>query len=141
MAQGRPYDFFDHTADIGIRATSQTLAELFVQLAQGLTELLVEDSELKPQQSRPIQLTADGADSLLLAWLQELLFWFSTERFLPVQYALDEVTETSLRGEVRGDIFDPARDAQGREVKAITRHLLEVRRRDGMWHGQVIVDI
>ncbi|MBI2495250.1 MAG: archease [Candidatus Omnitrophica bacterium] len=74
MAQGRPYDFFDHTADIGIRATSQTLAELFVQLAQGLTELLVEDSELKPQQSRPIQLTADGADSLLLAWLQELLF-------------------------------------------------------------------
>ncbi|MBI3010921.1 MAG: archease [Candidatus Omnitrophica bacterium] len=42
---------------------------------------------------------------------------------------------------MRGDTFDPARHVQGREVKAITRHLLEVRRRDGMWHGQVIVDI
>ena len=70
-----------------------------------------------------------------------MLFWFSTERFLPVEYALDEVTETSLRGTVRGDVFDPARHAQGREVKAITRHFLEVRREGGVWHGQVIVDI
>jgi len=137
----RGYDFFDHTADIGIRARGATLAELFVRLARGLTELLAEDSALKPQQARAIQLTATDAGSLLLAWLQELLFWFSTERFLPVQYALDEVTETALKGTVRGDFFDPVRHAQGREVKAITRHLLEVRRRDGMWYGQVIVDI
>lgn len=141
MAQGRPYDFFDHTADIGIRARGATLAELFVQMAQGLTELLAEDTVLAPRQTRSVRLTALDAPSLLLVWLQELLFWFSTERFLPVQYALDEVTETALQGTVRGDTFDPARHVQGREVKAITRHLLEVRRRDGMWHGQVIVDI
>ena len=137
----KDYEFFDHTADIGIRAQGATLAELFVRLAHGLTELLAEDSKLTPRQARPIQLSATNAGSLLLAWLQELLFLFSTERFLPVEYGLEEVTETSLRGEVRGDTFDPARHAQGREVKAITRHLLEVRRRDGMWHGQVIVDI
>jgi len=137
----KDYEFFDHTADIGIRAQGATLAELFVRLAHGLTELLAEDSKLTPRQARPIQLSATNAGSLLLAWLQELLFLFSTERFLPVEYGLEEVTETSLRGEVRGDTFDPARHAQGREVKAITRHLLEVRRRDGMWYGQVIVDI
>lgn len=135
------YAFFDHTADIGIRATGQTLAELFVQVAQGLTELLAEDTDLKPRQAKAIRLAAPDPASLLLAWLQELLFWFSTERFLPVEYALDEVTETALRGTVRGDTFDPARHAQGREVKAITRHLLEVRREGGVWHGQVIVDI
>ena len=78
---------------------------------------------------------------LLLAWLQELLFWFSTDRFLPVEFALDEVTPTVLRGQLRGDTFDPTRHAQGREVKAITHHLLEVRQRDGIWYGQVIVDI
>lgn len=135
------YAFFDHTADIGIRAEGKTLAELFARLAHGLTELLAEDTDLKPRQAKAIQLTAPDAASLLLTWLKELLFWFSTERFLPVEYALDEVTETVLRGTVRGDTFDPARHVQGREVKAITRHLLAVRRRDGMWHGQVIVDI
>lgn len=137
----KDYEFFDHTADIGIRAQGTTLAELFAQMAQGLTELLAEDTVLTPQQMRSVRLTALDAPSLLLAWLQELLFWFSTERFLPVEYALDEVTETSLRGTVRGDTFDPARHAQGREVKAITRHLLEVKQHNGRWHGQVIVDI
>ena len=134
------YEFFDHTADIGIKAQGTTLAELFVHLAQGLVELIAEDSALKPQHARKIQLFADDAESLLLAWLQELLFWFSTDRFVPVDYRI-EVTPTTVGGEVRGDTFDPARHPQGREVKAITRHLLQVQRHSGGWSGQVIVDI
>lgn len=135
------YAFFEHTADVGIRASGATLAEVFIRLAQGLMELLVEDSVLESEMSRTIQLSADEASSLLLIWLQELLFWFSTDRFVAVEYALDDVTPTSLRGTVRGGTFDPARHVQGREVKAITRHLLEVEQRNGVWHGQVIVDI
>ncbi|MBI4340914.1 MAG: archease, partial [Candidatus Omnitrophica bacterium] len=65
----------------------------------------------------------------------------STDRFLPVQYRLEQVTPTAIQGTVIGDRFDPARHVQGREVKAITRHLLQVEQRDGQWHGQVIVDI
>ena len=141
MANAKPYEFFDHTADVGLRAEAKTLAELFTRMAQGLTELIAEDSPLQPAISRSIRLTADSAEALLLAWLQELLFWFSTERFLPVQYELDEVSPTTLRGRVRGDTFDPSRHVQGREVKAITRHLLKVQQRNGTWYGQVIVDI
>ena len=141
MAHVKPYEFFDHTADIGLRASGATLAELFTRMAQGLTELIAEDSPLQPASSRSIRLTADSAEALLLAWLQELLFWFSTERFLPVQYELDEVSPTTLSGRVRGDTFDPSRHVQGREVKAITRHLLKVQQRNGTWYGQVIVDI
>ena len=137
----RGYEFFDHTADIGIRAEGATLEELFIRMAQGLTELIAEDSELKPAYTRPIQLTAADAESLLLVWLQELLFWFATDRFLPAEYALDTVSPISLRGEVRGERFDLSRHVQGREVKAITRHLLEVREHNGVWRGQVIVDI
>ncbi|MBI3997128.1 MAG: archease [Candidatus Omnitrophica bacterium] len=32
------YEFFDHTADIGIRAEATTLQALFVSMARGLTE-------------------------------------------------------------------------------------------------------
>ena len=135
------YTFFDHTADIGIRAQGSTLAEVFAQFARGLTSLIAEDSALEPRETRPIRLSAGDAESLLLTWLQELLFWFSTDRFLPVEYALEEVTPTLLRGVVRGERFDLSRHIQGREVKAITRHLLEVRHHGGGWQGQVIVDI
>ena len=135
------YDFFDHTADIGIRARGATLAELFVQLARGLTELIAEDSRLQPGETRDIRLTAADSEALALVWLQELLYWFSIDRFLPAAFELDEVTETSVRGSVRGERFDPSRHVQGREVKAITRHLLSVRRENGEWRGEVIVDI
>lgn len=135
------YEFFDHTADVGVMAQGATLEELFVHMAQGLVEVIAEDSVLKPQQTRFMQLSADSAESLLLRWMQAMHLWFSTDRFLPVSYALDEVTETSLRGTVRGDTFDPARHVQGREVKAITRHQLRVWQQDGLWRGQVIVDI
>src|SRR3989338_2181018 len=143
MVDGPLYEFFDHTADIGIRARGATLAELFEQLARGLTALIAEDSVLQPREARAIRLSAADAESLLLAWLQELLFWFSTDRFLPVDYALEEVTPTSLRGTVRGERFDPVRHVQGRggEGIAITRHRLSVRREDSAWTGEVIVDI
>ena len=137
----RGYEFFDHTADVGIRAEGATLAELCVQLARGLVELIAEDSRLAARESRTIELTAEDAESLVLAWLKELLFQFSSERFLPVEYALAEVTPTTLRGTIHGERFDPARHVQGREVKAITQHQFSVEQRNGRWHGQVIVDI
>ncbi len=137
----KDYEFFDHTADIGIRAEAPTLPALFMAMARGLTELIAEDSALQPRQQRTIELEAADVSGLLLVWLKELLFWFSTERFLPVEYPLREVTTTHLQGVVRGDTFSPARDVQGREVKAITRHGLNVEQRNGVWHAEVIVDI
>ena len=135
------YEFFDHTADVGIRAEGATLAELLVHLAQGLTELLVEESRIAPRQARAIELAADDAQTLALRWLQELLYWFSVDRFVPAAFSLREATPSGLRGEVRGEAFDPSRHQRGREVKAITRHLFQVREAGGRWEGQVIVDI
>ena len=135
------YEFLDHTADIGLRATGATLCELFIHAAQGLTALIAEDSTLKPTQIRAVQLSAPDVESLFLAWLQELLFWFSSERFLPVEYRLESVMPTGLRGQVSGDTFDPTRHAQGREVKAVTRHQLTVAQEAGGWRAQVLFDI
>lgn len=142
MAEGATgYEFFDHTADVGIRAEGRTLSELFVQIARGLAELIAEDSQLEPQETRSLTLSAEEPSLLLWKWLDELLVWFSTDRFLPVEFQMEEVTATSLKAAVRGNRFDPARHVQGREVKAITRHRLAVEQRNGVWHGQVIVDI
>lgn len=135
------YTFFEHTADVGIRAQAPTRAALFVQMARGLAWLIAEDSVLAPREERAVTLAAENVEQLLLVWLQELLLWFSTERFLPAEYALEIVSSTTLQGQVRGDIFDPTRHVQGREVKAITRHQLRVRQADDAWEAEAIVDI
>lgn len=135
------YELFEHTADIGIRAEASTIQELLVSMAHGLRELLAEDSPVRPQEQRTLQLAAEDADTLLLKWLQELLFWFSTDRFLPAEFIFQRATPTTVSATVKGSRFDPSRDTQGREVKAITRHQLEARQANGGWRGQVIVDI
>lgn len=142
IANHRKHEFFDHTADVGIRVRgATTLPELFAALARGLTELLVEDSQLTATQTRAVKLSAPDVESLLLVWLQELLFLFSTERFVPVDYEFDRLTSTTLTCRMAGETFDPVKHVQGREVKAITRHQLQVRQQNGQWSGQVVVDI
>ena len=141
MSNDKGYEFFDHTADVGIKANGQTLAELFIHCAQGLRELIAEDSHIGARQVKTIQLSAADVESLLLAWLKELLFWFSTERFLPDRYEFDEVTETVLRGRVSGEAFNPVRHVAGTEVKGITRHQFLVNRVNSVWQAQVIFDV
>jgi Uncharacterized conserved protein len=38
-----PHEVFEHTADLGIRVTADTLEELFAEAAAGLLEVLTED--------------------------------------------------------------------------------------------------
>lgn len=141
VAPASGYEFFNHTADIGIRAHAETLKDLFLVMAEALVKLIAEDSQRAAVEIRSVSLTGENAQELLFSWLKELLFLFSTDRFLPATYVFGVLTPTELRVTLHGRAFDPLRDIQGREVKAITRHLLEVRQRDGVWHGQVIVDI
>jgi SHS2 domain-containing protein len=137
----RGYEFLDHTADVGLRATGGSLTELFVHCAQGLVELVAEDSVIEPTEVRSVSLRAESVEPLLQAWLTELLVWFDTDRFLPSAFELEAVTETALGGRVRGGRFDPARHTSGVEVKGVTHHQFRVERAHGGWRAQLIFDV
>ncbi len=136
----KAFTFFEHTADVGMKAYGKTLEELFIHTAQGMVSLLVEDGTMGTDQTHPIQLSAESTDRLLVAWLKEVLFWFHTDRFLPGQYQLN-VTDTELRGTVDGERFDPAKHRPGTEIKGITYHQFQLTQRGGRWEAQVIFDV
>jgi SHS2 domain-containing protein len=137
----KPYEFFEHTADTGVRVYGKTLKDLFIHAAQGMTELLVENSLIAVTETRLIALSASSAEGLLRAWLKELLFWFATDRFLPGEYHLETITPTELRGRVLGERFDPARHAQGTEIKGVTYHWFRVEQTPSGWEAELIVDV
>ena len=141
MAAEQGYEFFEHTADVGMRASGGSLAELFAHAARGLVALVAEDSALRPVEARAVRLRAASVEALLHAWLTELLVWFDTDRFLPAEYALGSVSATALEGEVRGERFDPARHTSGTEVKGVTHHQFRVEPRDGKWTATIIFDV
>src|SRR5262245_31335476 len=105
--QGQGYEFFEHTADVGLRASGGSLADLFIHAAQGMAALLVERNQAGSRETRAMALQADSVDALLRAWLNEMLFWFHTDRFVASMYHIDRVTLTDLRARVHGGTFDP----------------------------------
>ena len=135
------YEFFEHTADTGLRAYGETLEELFIHAAQGLITLLVEDSSIAPKEVRPITLDAHSVEELLRLWLKELLFWFNTDRFLPGTYQLEEITGGALRARLTGERFDASRHMHGVEVKGVTYHEFRVTQTADGWEASIIFDI
>ena len=137
----RGFEFFEHTADVGLRVSGSTLAALFAHAAQGLVTLIAEDSTITRTDSRQVALSAGSVADLLRTWLTELIFWFDAQRFLPSAYDFQEVTETRLCGQVQGERFDPTRHTAGVEVKGVTRHQFAVEHRDALWTARIIFDV
>ncbi len=135
------YEFFEHTADVGLRAFGSTREELFLHAARGLVELLIEDSPVASTESKAIRLQEKSIEELLKRWLKELLFTFHTEHFLPAGCTFDALTDTELRGSLHGERFDPAKHRQGTEVKGVTSHQFHVQQTAHGWEASVIFDV
>jgi len=135
------FEFFEMTADEGLRAWGKSMGEAFIHAARGMFYLMVDPKGLRPQQLRQIQVTAKDREALLVAWLSELLYLYEVEDFLPVEYSIVGLNEQRLEAKVRGDILDPSRHSLKGLVKAATYHRLEVKEVDGKWQVQVVLDV
>src|SRR5690349_13726597 len=97
------YEVFEHTADVGLHVFGGTLPELFIHAAQGMESLLVPAEQMRVVSSR--QITVDGHDmiSLLIAWLNELIFLFDTEYLLFRDFGIETISDTQLTGWASGE--------------------------------------
>jgi SHS2 domain-containing protein len=135
------YEYFEHTADLGIRARAADLNGLFADAATALFAAVVDGLDtVRPV--RQVEITVDGTDPdyLLFDWLRELLFRLDADHLLLGKFDV-VVSETGLKATAWGEPLDPARHVLSHEVKAITYHGLRVEREGDGWIAEVIVDI
>lgn len=74
---------------------------------------------------------AKDMDSLMFHWLDEFLFGFNTEYFVPVRirvvdFHASEEGRFGITGVAVGGVFDAQRDVCGTEIKAITYSAMQV---------------
>jgi SHS2 domain-containing protein len=137
-----PYEFFEHTADIGVTVHGTTLAELFGHAAAALYEALGTFELAGPRTERVLALRADSAEDLLHDWLAELLYDLETRRVLYDQIDPIEATPASLSATLRGGTIDFDRSRTNEEIKAVTYHQLRVEQLPGgAWRATVIFDV
>jgi SHS2 domain-containing protein len=135
------YEYFEHTADLGIRARAPELNELFEEMARGLFAAIVEDlSTVRTDIAASIEFEGDDLEYLLFDWLRELLYRFDADHMLFSSFQV-VVNENGLRATAYGEYLDPARHVLSHEVKAVTYHTLRVEREGDEWVAEVIVDI
>ncbi len=135
------FEWFDHTADLGLRVRAHDLPTLFAEAARGLFATIVENPDaIGLVETQNVQLTGDAIDYLIFDWLQELIFLFDTQHLLLGGWQV-ELLPGRLRAVVQGEAWDPARHVLAHEVKAITYHGLKVQQESEGWLAEVILDI
>ena len=138
-----PYEFMDHTADIGVRIYGATLEELFQNAAKALYETLGRFAVKGEGVKREIKIEdAGGGEELLVEWLSELLFRFDAHGELYDRIDFDVLTPERLAARLQGAAVDLNHSEPNCELKAVTRHATQVKKMtDGSWQATVIFDV
>lgn len=138
----------DHTADLGIRVRAHSLAGLLDRAARGMLALALGEHDTgtaaanggtgqEPARHR-LELDADDAPILLVAWLREILFLFQVR---DVQYQSADFETLDERRLVATLHVTTAPGRRATELKGVTYHGLEVAERDGVWRATIIFDV
>jgi len=151
----------EHTADVGLRGFGKTPEELFAAMAVGMIRLILSpDSQVSHTEERHIEVEGYDPESLMVAWLSELLFQIYSEGFLPGGIQSIKIQEPenvsadsggySASAVISGEKFQPETHELVLEIKGVTYHMLKVERLDesgrdldpeAQWYAQVILDI
>jgi protein archease len=135
------FEFFEHTADLGLRVRAADLDGLFAEAGRALFSAIVEDlGTVVASQRLEIRIAGADKEYLLFDWLKTLLYHFDAEHLLFSRFKA-KVGGDGLEGAAWGEPMDPARHEPNHEVKAITYHGLKVENTAGGWLAEVIVDI
>ena len=136
----RNFDFFEHTADIGIRGYGKTYLEALEGVARGMFTHICNSSHMDEPLKKKFEISANTQEDLVIRFLNKLILIFETEHFVPVKYELIQFTPHTLQAILHGDTLDPAKHPVHAEVKAATYHNLKISQSPD-WMIQVIVDV
>lgn len=141
MAPAARFEHFVHGADIGVRGIGATLEEAFAQAARALTAVMVDPETVAPRETVTIACSAPDRETLLVDWLNALLFETATRHMLFAQFAV-RIEGDRLEATAAGEPIDPARHQPAVEVKGATMTELAVRPLpEGGWLAQCVVDV
>ena len=137
----RAFEVIDHTADVGIIAYGTDMKQIFSNAAFGLFSLITAPESIGEELQRKLEVVAEHRDSLLVEWLNELIYLFDAEHLLFNRFDIDSLTGNKLKATCYGEKFDPLRHKLKLGVKAATYHMLRLDKHSNAYRAHVLFDI
>ena len=140
--QMKPYEYVEHTADMGLLVRGKSLPDLLKNAAQGLFETIAVVDTVDETDAVTIHLMAESVEELFVAWLDELIFRHETEEIFFKRADIQQCSDTEVLATVYGEPVNFDKHEVYTEIKSVTYHQLQVVRKcDGSWFAQVIFDL
>jgi SHS2 domain-containing protein len=117
----------DHPSDVGIYAFGRTQKELFENAAYGMFSLMADLDRVENKVSFKVTVKGDDPESLLVNWLNELIFHEDSKKILLKAFTIEKMTTTRLAAKVSGEKIDLERHCMYRPIKAATYNQLQIR--------------
>ena len=136
----KEFEIIDHTADVGIVAYGTDTQQAFANAAKALFSLITDLDKVAEVLHRDVALTAPDQESLLVEWLNELIYLFDAEQILFKRFDITRLNYTHLEARNYGEKVDKSKHNLKTGVKAATYHMLKVDKDDGS-RVQVLFDI
>ena len=136
-----PFEILEHPADVGFRAFGATLEKLFENSAVALVSIASEVDDVDPRQEYSLEASGPDTESLLVAWLSEVLYWFDGRRIGFQGFRVAEMHPQHVAAVGLGEPRNLIRHRAKLIVKAVTWHQLKVWQESGRWIAQVYLDV
>lgn len=137
----KKYEIIDHTADVGIKSYGKNLSEAFENAAKGMFDIITDSSDIESVGEYDIELETDDLEQLLVDFLSELLYLNSSKNLVFGFFKVDiDKDQKKLIAKVFGEKFDFSKHNIGNEIKAVTYHMLEIKK-NKKYKCQVLFDI
>jgi SHS2 domain-containing protein len=135
------FEILEHPADVGFRAWGRSLEELFGNCAGALISIILDPSDVTPRQQWHLQAEGSDRESLLVNWLNEVLYQVDTRRLVFESFAITLQDPFRLSCDAAGEQRSPEKHPVRVSVKAVTYHQLLLSGGDGKWTAEVFVDV
>jgi len=136
----KDFEIIDHTADVGIIAYGTDIRQAFANAARAMFSLITELDEVEEIIYRDIELTAPDQESLIVEWLNELIYLFDTENIIFKRFDITRLNSTQLKARSYGEKVNSSKHKLKTGIKAATYHMLRISKGDGC-RIQVLFDI
>jgi SHS2 domain-containing protein len=130
------YREIEHTADWALHVWAPDLPGLFTQAARGMYALANTCLDLRQRHTCSLELTAWDAESLLVAFLNRLLYIGEDDGLAFDQFDL-QVEEQALHAGLSGGSIR----SQDKVIKAVTFHDLAIQRAGGRLQVKIVFDV
>jgi SHS2 domain-containing protein len=130
----------EHTADVAVEATGDSLGSAFAAAADGMAAAMCEEIP-DGGRRREVSVTAEGREALLFDYLDELIYERDVRGVLPVD------NEGSVEQDGDAWRFDgsyrgvPLDTVDARDLKAVTYSEMEIAETAEGWRAYVVFDV